>query len=105
MTLHAAKGLEFPVVFITGCEEGLIPYQRNKDGETDEAEERRLFYVGLTRAKRKVFLTHAQKRLLFGTRLNPDASSFLKDIARDLKRHEKPFAGKPRAEVQLCLFK
>lgn len=105
MTLHAAKGLEFPVVFITGCEEGLIPYQRNKDEVPDIAEERRLFYVGLTRAKEKLFLTHTKKRLLFGTRSTPAPSPFLKDIERDLKKHESPFLGKKRADVQLSLFK
>jgi len=95
MTLHAAKGLEFPVVFIVGCEEGLLPYVRVARSETlradpqDEAghsnvmdleEERRLFYVGLTRAGQKLILTHARTRFLFGQRMENPASRFVSDI-------------------------
>ncbi|MEW6327148.1 MAG: UvrD-helicase domain-containing protein [Thermodesulfobacteriota bacterium] len=107
MTLHAAKGLEFPVVFITGCEEGLIPYQYNKDTQPDISEERRLFYVGLTRAQEKLFLSYARKRLLFGTKSSQKVSPFLQDIGQDLKKYETPFSRKPLAttqELQLSLF-
>lgn len=79
MTLHAAKGLEFPVVFIIGCEEGLLPYVRA--GETpDVAEERRLFYVGMTRAQHKLILSHARRRFLFGQQMTPARSRFVDDI-------------------------
>lgn len=107
MTLHAAKGLEFPVVFITGCEEGLIPYHYNKETQPDISEERRLFYVGLTRAQEKLFLSCARKRLLFGTRSSQNLSPFLQDIEQDLKKYETPFSRKPLAttqEMQLGLF-
>jgi uncharacterized protein (TIGR00375 family) len=104
MTLHAAKGLEFPVIFICGCEEGLIPYQHNHDEAADDCEERRLFYVGLTRAGEKIFLSRVKKRLLFGKTLTPAPSRFLKDIDQDLKEHETPFSGKKRRDMQLKLF-
>ncbi len=106
MTLHAAKGLEFPVVFIVGCEEGLLPYIRS--GETpDIEEERRLFYVGLTRARRKVILTYARKRLLFGRFMANSPSRFVDDIAAALKevqeRQHRPPARKPESG-QMSLF-
>ena len=62
MTLHAAKGLEFPVVFIVGMEDGLFPSSRASESEADLEEERRLAYVGMTRAMRKLFLTYAGSR-------------------------------------------
>jgi DNA helicase-2/ATP-dependent DNA helicase PcrA len=68
MTVHAAKGLEFGYVFITGLEEGLFPHERLDDGKTDQEEERRLFYVALTRAEKKIFLTYAHMRTIFGSR-------------------------------------
>ena len=66
MTLHSAKGLEFPVVFITGLEEGLFPLSRSMEKPETLEEERRLFYVGATRAKEQLFLTHARTRHRFG---------------------------------------
>ncbi len=66
MTLHSAKGLEFPVVIITGLEDGLIPLSRNSDGADELEEERRLFYVGMTRAKDRLYLLHAKTRHRFG---------------------------------------
>ncbi len=75
LTLHAAKGLEFPYVFIAGCEAGLIPWEPEGGEKSDPAEEQRLFYVGLTRAGKQVFLSRARTRLLWGrkrrTRLSP----------------------------------
>lgn len=65
MTLHLAKGLEFPVVFLTGMEEGLLPHNRSKDDPAGIEEERRLCYVGITRAKQKIYLTHAKRRGMF----------------------------------------
>jgi DNA helicase-2/ATP-dependent DNA helicase PcrA len=75
LTLHAAKGLEFPYVFIAGCETGLLPLEPEGRAPGDPEEERRLFYVGLTRAQSQVFLTRAKSRTLWGkrrrTRLSP----------------------------------
>ena len=84
MSLHAAKGLEFPVVFIAGCEEGLLPYTpANRDVELDE--ERRLFYVGMTRAQRRLILTHAGRRYLFGQAMQNPLSGFVTDIEAALQ--------------------
>lgn len=80
MTIHAAKGLEFPYVFICGLEEGLFPHERLDDGATDHEEERRLFYVALTRAAKKVFLSYAHMRTIYGSQRINRPSSFLNDI-------------------------
>ena len=80
MTLHAAKGLEFPVVFMTGMEEGLFPHSRSGDGGQEVEEERRLCYVGMTRAMEKLYLTHARRRRIYGDyQFNPP-SRFLAEI-------------------------
>jgi len=89
LTLHAAKGLEFSIVFIAGCEEGLIPYQHRTDVLENIEEERRLFYVGMTRAKQRLILLHAKSRFLFGERKNNQPSRFLKDIEETLKSNQK----------------
>lgn len=81
MTVHAAKGLEFPYVFITGMEEGLFPHERLDDSGIDHEEERRLFYVALTRAEKKVYLTYAHLRTIFGQQRVNVPSSFLNDIS------------------------
>lgn len=83
MTLHSAKGLEFPVVFITGLEEGILPYCKAIDREDEIAEERRLFYVGMTRAKDILWLTGASERRLYTKLQYQEPSRFLKDIPRD----------------------
>jgi DNA helicase-2/ATP-dependent DNA helicase PcrA len=84
MTLHAAKGLEFPVVFLVGLEEGVFPHQRAIDDPTELEEERRLAYVGITRAQEQLFVTHAWSRTLFGaTRYNP-VSRFIEEIPAEL---------------------
>lgn len=83
MTIHAAKGLEFAYVFITGLEEGLFPHERLDDGRTDKEEERRLFYVALTRAEKKLFLTYAHMRTIFGQQKVNMPSSFLNDISKE----------------------
>ncbi|CAN5828530.1 DNA helicase PcrA [soil metagenome] len=80
MTLHNAKGLEFPVVFITGLEDGLFPLAKAFEDPAMLEEERRLFYVGITRAERKLFLTHAEERRRNGEFLQSKASSFLQAI-------------------------
>jgi len=82
MTIHAAKGLEFAYVFVTGLEEGLFPHERIDDGKTDNEEERRLFYVALTRAEKKIFLTYAHMRTIFGQQKVNLPSSFINDISK-----------------------
>lgn len=80
MTVHASKGLEFDTVFITGLEQGLFPSQREGGGERDPEEERRLFYVALTRAKSRVFLSYARERLRWGSREYTLPSEFIGEI-------------------------
>ncbi len=84
MTLHSAKGLEFPIVFMVGMEEGLFPHSRAMLDVAQLEEERRLCYVGITRAKEKLYLTYSRQRLYFGTRSNNLVSRFLSDIPEDL---------------------
>lgn len=84
MTLHAAKGLEFPVVFIAGMEEGLFPHQRALDDNFGVQEERRLCYVGITRAMKKLYLTHANSRIYFGSPTMNAPSRFLEEVPEDL---------------------
>jgi len=84
MTLHAAKGLEFPVVFMVGMEEGLFPHSRALMDKNELEEERRLCYVGMTRAKQKLFLTYARRRLFFGQRLSNTVSRFILDLPENL---------------------
>ncbi len=80
MTLHAAKGLEFPVVAIVGMEEGIFPHSRSLMDKDEIEEERRLCYVGITRAKDKLYLTYANRRLFFGSRTQNAISRFVADI-------------------------
>jgi DNA helicase-2/ATP-dependent DNA helicase PcrA len=88
MTLHCAKGLEFPIVFIVGIEEGVLPHYRRGEEIHDLEEERRLFYVGMTRAKEQLFLSRAERRSTFGVgRVNP-ASRFLEEVPDGLIQHE-----------------
>jgi len=84
MTLHSAKGLEFPIVFITGFEEGLLPYYRALDDDWEMEEERRLCYVGMTRAKKQVYLTRAYQRTLFNIDMNNNPSRFIDEIPAHL---------------------
>ena len=104
MTMHAAKGLEFPVVFIAGCEKGYIPFERGEDKESDINEERRLFYVAMTRAKERLYLTHAKKRRIFGKTVLRDLSPFVKNIEKRLRTHEAQVPKKKNRHVQLELF-
>ncbi len=80
MTLHSAKGLEFKLVFLVGLEEGLFPSQQSTDDMSRLEEERRLCYVGITRAMQQLYLTHAESRRLYGKETYPRASRFLKEI-------------------------
>jgi len=83
MTLHSAKGLEFPVVFMTGMEEGLFPHNNSLKSESGLEEERRLCYVGLTRAKEKVFLSSAESRRIYGSYRACIPSRFIDEIPRE----------------------
>ncbi len=82
MTLHAAKGLEFAAVVMIGCEDGLLPFRRPDDRDDDVEEERRLAFVGMTRAKDRLFLTSARSRMLRGAQRRQVASPFLSEIGR-----------------------
>jgi DNA helicase-2/ATP-dependent DNA helicase PcrA len=84
MTLHSAKGLEFDVVFLTGLEDGVFPHQRSLADPTELAEERRLAYVGITRARKKLYLTRALVRTMFGSPQHNPASRFLEEIPAQL---------------------
>jgi DNA helicase-2/ATP-dependent DNA helicase PcrA len=84
MTMHAAKGLEFPVVFIAGLERGLFPLSKAEQLVEEMEEERRLFYVGITRARQQLYLTHTEKRYRFGELTYPTPSPFLSEIKLEL---------------------
>ncbi|MDX1386834.1 MAG: UvrD-helicase domain-containing protein [bacterium] len=84
MTLHLAKGLEFEVVFFVGMEEGLLPHSRSLDTQEEVDEERRLTYVGMTRAKQRLYLCHAQRRRVFGNDQYHLPSRFLEDLPEDI---------------------
>jgi uncharacterized protein (TIGR00375 family) len=88
LTLHAAKGLEFPVVFIVGLENGLLPLHWDEPDEAAIAEERRLFYVGMTRAKDRLVLSHARQRHWRGRLRMLEPSPFLRDIEAELVKHQ-----------------
>ena len=108
LTLHASKGLEFSIVFITGAEEGLIPYIHSNDSTLNEPEERRLFYVGMTRAKDELHIIHTKERNLFGENIQVQPSRFLNDIPPELlekKDHElKIRKKKGKNEDQLTIW-
>ena len=89
MTMHAAKGLEFKVVFLTGMEEGIMPHSMSLNEESELEEERRLCYVGITRAKERLYITNAKRRMLFGnTNMNPP-SRFIAEIDNNLIEKEE----------------
>lgn len=91
MTIHAAKGLEFPVVFVGGLEEGLFPNSMSLNTREELEEERRLFYVAITRAKGRLYLTYANTRYRFGQLVQSDASRFISEIPED--KLDRSFAG------------
>jgi len=98
MTLHTSKGLEFPLVFVIGVEEGLFPHERSADSAEGIEEERRLCYVGMTRARRQLYLVHAARRHLFGRVQENLPSRFLAEIpAHLLDRRQQEYSA-PRAE-------
>jgi uncharacterized protein (TIGR00375 family) len=106
LTMHAAKGLEFPVVFISGCENGFVPFHGFGGTPADTDEERRLFYVAMTRAKERLFLSYAHKRVIYGKTVTRKLSPFVKVIKKQLTRHETPVDFNPNAQmpVQMKLF-
>lgn len=101
LSLHAAKGLEFKAVFIVGLEEGLLPYQPPGKPPADRDEERRLLYVGLTRAERLLFLSRSRRRTLFGETSEPGPSPFLAALPAEHLQKDQPPKRKPK---QLGLF-
>ena len=106
LTMHAAKGLEFAVVFVVGVEEGLLPYQPPNKPQADEAEERRLFYVALTRARQRLYLTRCRARSLFGISRKPEASVFWHEIEERLRLADSlpDRRPKPAPDTQMDLF-
>ncbi|MFT6735712.1 MAG: DNA helicase-2/ATP-dependent DNA helicase PcrA, partial [Polaribacter sp.] len=86
MTLHSAKGLEFPLVFIAGMEEKLFPHMMSMDEPDKLEEERRLAYVGITRAMKKLYLIHTEKRRLYGKESYPRISRFIKEIPASVRQ-------------------
>ncbi|MCG6943291.1 MAG: ATP-binding domain-containing protein, partial [Thiohalocapsa sp.] len=102
MTLHSAKGLEFPVVFVTGVEEGLFPHAMSADDPARLEEERRLCYVGMTRAMQRLYLTHTESRRLHGREEYPMPSRFLREMPGELLEEvrgsgvSQPYAGGKR---------
>jgi len=107
LTLHAAKGLEYPCVFITGCEDGLLPYTLPGRRPTDPQEERRLFYVAMTRAGAYLYLSRARRRFLFGRELRLPPSPFLAGLDEELAERLQPDPPAPPREPiaeQLDLF-
>ncbi len=106
MTLHSAKGLEFKCVFIVGCEDGLLPYSLFKNQKSDPEEERRLLYVGMTRTKRFLFLSHAKKRFILGREYHLKRSPFLSNIEKELIELSKTDHKKKedKENLQMTLF-
>jgi DNA helicase II / ATP-dependent DNA helicase PcrA len=108
MTLHAAKGLEFPVVFIVGLEQGLLPHSRANESDDELEEERRLLFVGITRAERELYLSHCRVREFRGQRQATIPSCFLGELpgdamtVRDLTGGETPLSNPipPRPRVE-----
>ncbi|WP_438044091.1 UvrD-helicase domain-containing protein [Sorangium sp. So ce128] len=109
LTLHAAKGLEFRVVFLVGCEDGLLPLRFSGRDETDVAEERRLFYVGMTRARERLFLTRSTQRARHGKVVETEVSPFIREVEERLLLRTGPSPEAQRgsragADRQMKLF-
>jgi len=90
MTLHSAKGLEFSLLFLCGLEDGLFPHQRSLNDPAGLEEERRLCYVGITRARRELYITHAEQRRLHGVETFATPSRFLREIPAELNEEVRP---------------
>ena len=112
MTLHSAKGLEYPHVFLAGMEEGLFPHSRTLMNDVEVEEERRLCYVGITRAQRRLYLSHARMRMIYGNTVGYPPSRFLQEIPRALledanqkkpvKQYEQSNLHPTRATASTC---
>jgi DNA helicase-2/ATP-dependent DNA helicase PcrA len=100
MTLHSAKGLEFPVVFLTGLEEGVFPHSRSLDDPGQLEEERRLAYVGITRAMDRLYISHAQRRMVYGQWKPSISSRFLRELPEKLLRPIESTAAKLAAQLK-----
>ncbi len=100
MTLHSAKGLEFPTVFLVGMEEGIFPHSRTLMDESEIEEERRLCYVGITRAERHLFLSNARMRTIYGRSQYYPASRFLQEVPRNLIHEYRRPQAQPRKAVR-----
>ena len=106
MTMHASKGMEFPVVFICGCEDGIIPYRKPGEEDRNMAEERRLFYVAMTRAREKLCCTWTLRREMYGKMCHNRISPFVEDMDPSIVNHrlfQKPEKKKTR-QNQMALF-
>ena len=102
MTLHAAKGLEFETVFLAGLEEGIFPHSRSLNSNTEMEEERRLMYVGVTRAKQKLYISYAKRRQMWGETRYYTPSRFLAEIPENLtERYQKILINLKEQEVHL----
>jgi DNA helicase-2/ATP-dependent DNA helicase PcrA len=100
MTLHSAKGLEFPVVFLTGLEEGVFPHSRSLDDPGQLEEERRLAYVGITRAMDQLYICHAQRRMVYGQWKPSISSRFLRELPEKLVKPVESAAMKLAAQLR-----
>ena len=101
MTLHSAKGLEFPVVFLVGLEQGLFPHSRALNDPLDLEEERRLCYVGVTRAQEQLFLSHARERYVWGSREVARPSQFLQELPEELISSNQVTSTAPRPQQEV----
>jgi DNA helicase-2/ATP-dependent DNA helicase PcrA len=100
MTLHSAKGLEFPLVFLCGMEEGLFPHQRSIEEPGRLEEERRLCYVGMTRAEQQLVISYAEQRRIYGNDMYPTPSRFVSEIPDELIEEVRPKVNSPSASVR-----
>jgi DNA helicase II / ATP-dependent DNA helicase PcrA len=105
LTMHAAKGLEFPVVFVVGCEDDYVPFRKNPAEDIDISEECRLFYVAVTRAKSRLYLSFANHRTINGQNVTRTISPFVKAINSNLVEYDQKSGAGPRPkQTQLSLF-